>query len=627
MCGICGSTSDPDRLAVSAMCRALRHRGPDDEGTHRGAGGEVALGARRLSVIDLADGHQPRPNEDGTVWAAFNGEIYNHPAIRERLAAAGHSLRGRSDTEVLPHLYEDYGDDLVHALEGMFAIAIWDSRRGRLLLARDRFGEKPLFYSWRGGRLTFASELTALVAGLGSAPDLDPAALDAYLMLGYVPGRAGSILEGVRQLPPAHLLAWDREAGRIEERAYWRPPVPASPPQESPRELAAETGRLLERSIEGRLLADVPLGVFLSGGIDSTLIAAVAAGRSAQPLKTFTVGYEGAGGARDERDDARRVAALIGSEHGEVSLGAAEAASLVPSLLAALDQPLADPAVVPLHCVARFAREEVTVAIGGEGADELFGGYPRYGWLSRAPQAWPGNRDSGAAIRGLLPRAKPAGSRARRGLDLLVPRPLAERQLDWVAAGRLQQRGELYGPRLRSQAGSDRVLLALRDDLAGSGCASASGALMHVDRLNWLPDDVLAKADRAGMLASLELRTPYLQRELAEFAAGIAPRVHLSGGGKQLLRLLLSRLLPDAPQRRKTAFLPPVASWLRGPLGSLMADQIASGALYREGWIRADVATRMLAEHRRGTADRSRVLWPLLAAGLWLDRFRGAGAE
>ena len=626
VCGICGSTADPERRAVSAMCAALRHRGPDGEGTYLSPSGDVALGAQRLSVIDVADGQQPRPNEDGSVWVAFNGEIYNHPALRERLRAAGHTLRGRSDTEVIVHLYEDYGEELVQLLEGMFAFAIWDARRERLLLARDRFGEKPLFYAQRGGGLVFASELTALTAGLGSTPDLDPAALDAFFVHGYVPGRLGSVLDGVEQLPPAHLLVWDRGSGGVERRRYWSPPAPVAELAESPRELAAETGRLLGASVAGRLLADVPLGLLLSGGVDSTLVAALAAERAPGRLRTFTVGYaNGDGAANDEREPSRRVASLIDSEHHELVLGDEEAADCVPSLLARLDQPLADAAAVPLYCVSRFARREVTVAIAGEGADELFGGYPRYGWIGRSARAerWNGRA---ATLDRLIPPARPGSSRSRRALDLLVPRPLAERHLDWVTAGRRGARAGLYGPRLAPELGREAVLASLREELDESRGGSVSGVLMNLDQRHWLPDDVLVKADRAAMLASLELRTPYLQRELAEFAAGVSPQIHLAGGGKQLLRLLLAKLLPAAPQRPKVAFLPPVAAWLRGPLGTVMEDQIAAGSLYGEGWIRPEAATRLLAEHRRGEADRSGALWPLLAAGLWLDRFRGVGA-
>jgi asparagine synthase (glutamine-hydrolysing) len=626
MCGICGSTSDPEGVAVKAMCDALRHRGPDGEGAYLEAGGGVALGARRLSVIDLEDGDQPRSNEDGSVRVVFNGEIYNHPTFRRRLEGRGHTLRGYSDTEILPHLYEDYGEDLVHVLEGMFAIAIWDARRERLLLVRDRFGEKPLFYLRRGRDLVFASELTALVTGLGTLPAVNPAALDAFFVLGYVPGEAGSILEGVQQVRPGHLLTWSRASGEIEERPYWKPPTPVAELKEPPQELAAETGRLLEQSIAGRMIADVPLGVFLSGGVDSSVIAAIAARQSRKPLKTFTVGYGRGGGSHDERAASRGMAKLIGSEHREVVMDAEEAATRVPSLLAKLDQPLADPAVVPLHSIAEFARGEVTVAIGGEGADELFGGYPRYTWLGRAPRLQPGH---GRAIAGLgrrIPRAGSSSPRALRALELAVPRPLAERHLDWVTDGRRHVRDGLYGPRLRNAHRRDDVVAGLARDLEESRCYSVAGSLMRLDQLHWLPDDVLVKADRAGMLASLELRTPYLQRELAEFATSVAPSTHLSGGGKLLLRLLLKQLVPGAQQRRKVAFLPPIGAWLRGPLRPAMEAQLRDGFLFSEGWVRSDVAAGLFAEHQRGSADRSAVLWPLLAAGLWLDAIHGIPA-
>ena len=313
---------------------------------------------------------------------------------------------------------------------------------------------------------------------------------------------------------------------------------------------------------------------------------------------------------------------MIGSDHRDIAMSTEEAAARVPTLLSSLDQPLADSAVVPLHSVAEFAKNEVTVAIGGEGADELFGGYPRYTWLGRAPQGegWSGLRSE---VRSRIPRAKSTSPRVLRALELAVPRPLAERHLDWVTAGRRHETLALYGPRLLRERGHDLVLEELQHDFKESRAYSVPGSLMRLDQLHWLPDDVLVKADRAGMLASLELRTPYLQRELAEFATSVAPSIHLSGGGKRLLRLLLQDLLPGAPRRRKVAFLPPVAEWLRGALGPVMEDQVARGSLYEEGWVKGDVAAQLLSEHRRGEGDRSHILWPLLAAGLWLDRYRG----
>jgi asparagine synthase (glutamine-hydrolysing) len=621
MCGICGRTLDPDGAAVAAMNRALRHRGPDDEGVYVDRASGLALGARRLSVIDVAGGHQPLSNEQADVWAVLNGEVYNHPGLREHLRERGHRLATGTDTEVLVHLYEEYGDDLVHALEGMFAFALWDARRRRLLLGRDRFGEKPLFYVERPGGLSFASELSALCQGGDVDGDLSAAAVDAFFVFGYVPG-PDAILRGVRQLPPGHVLMWEPGAERPALRAYWSPPSCEPRPAEPRAELVAETRRLLEGSVRSRMIADVPLGVFLSGGVDSTLIAALAARHSATPIKTFTVGYDT--GEVNETRTARATAQALGAEHHELVLTAGDVAARVPALLAEIDQPLADQALPALHAVAKLARSEVTVTIGGEGADELFGGYPRYRWLARAARLerhLPARLGASGA-RAL--NASPLAGRARRLAYLLDGRPLLERHLDWVTERRSDLRADLYGPRLAAEAGARRALDDLTARVDGRLDTSVPGALMRLDQVHWLPDDVLAKADRAGMLASLEIRTPYLHRDLAEFTASVGPDAHLEAGGKALLRAVLADVFPAASGRRpKTAFRVPAAQWLRGPLAPTLARQLAEGALYAEGWIDAGAARGLAAEHAAGRRDWSQVLWPLLALGLWLDRRRG----
>ena len=337
MCGICGHTADPAGSAVASMNAAMVHRGPDDEGDYRDPSAHVALGARRLSVIDVEGGHQPLSNEDGSVWAALNGEIYNHPRLKTRLRAGGHRLATETDTEVLVHLYEDYGLDLVHALEGMFAFAVWDARRGTLVLARDRFGEKPLLYAERDGELAFASEATALLAGLGGDGELDPAAVDHFFVHGYSAGPE-SLLRDVRQLEPGHLLVW-RRGKPVELRRYWTPPAATAGAPAPMGELVAETGRLLDASVRSRMIADVPLGVFLSGGVDSTLVAALAARASSTPIKTFTVVYDV--GDVSEVEGSRRTAQELGSDHHELLMTEAEVAARVPRVLSSLDQPLA----------------------------------------------------------------------------------------------------------------------------------------------------------------------------------------------------------------------------------------------------------------------------------------------
>lgn len=618
MCGICGCSEDPKARVVAAMNAAMRHRGPDDEGTHTDRRHGLSIGARRLSVIDVAGGHQPLSNEDGTVWAALNGEIYNHPRLQRALRERGHELKTGTDTEVLVHLYEEYGPELVHALDGMFCFAIWDSRAAELLIARDRFGEKPLFYSARGGRLAFASELTALAAAGAVGDDLDPAAVDEYFVYGYLPAER-SILAGARQLPPGHLLRWT-PGGEPELEPYWQPPVPVAASDEPLDDLVRELRRLLEDSVRSRLIADVPLGVFLSGGVDSTLIAALAARESSAPIKTFTVGYDV--GEVSEAAQARATAEEIGSEHHELTLPLAEVAAHVPEVLAALDQPLADQSLPAFHAIARFAREDVTVAVGGEGADELFGGYPRYRWLARAEALGRRLPRPLAAVgaRG-LERALPGG-RASRIVDVVEPRSSIERHLEWIAGERLAARETLYGPRLRERRSA--AALAAELDGIGAGAEQAAGRFMLLDQRHWLPGDVLTKADRASMLVSLEVRTPYLDYRLAEFAATISPDLHSGGRGKVLLRRLLDELLPDTALRRaKTAFRVPAADWLRGPLAATMRDQVERGCACEEGWIDRTAASALLDQHLRGEGDRSEALWPLLAFGLWLDRLRG----
>jgi len=622
MCGICGRTDDPGGTAVAAMNRAMQHRGPDDEGVHTDPDSGVSLGARRLSIIDVEGGHQPVANEDGSVWGVLNGEVYNHPRLQERLRAAGHELATGVDTEVIVHLYEDLGSDLVYALEGMFTFAVWDARKQTLLGARDRFGEKPLFYLQRGGELAFASELTALLAGVEDARELDPGVVDDFFVYGYVPGPE-AMVRGVKQLPPGHLLEW-RRGERPIVHPYWSPPAPVAAAPEPLHDVVAELEGLLEDSVRSRMIADVPLGVFLSGGVDSTLIAALAARVSRDPIKTFTVGYDV--GEVSEAQGARITARELGSDHHELVLSKSEVAGRVPAVLAALDQPLADQSLVAFHAIAEFARREVTVAVGGEGADEVFGGYPRYRWLARAE-----------ALGGVLPdRLATAGShllaagvrngRARRLADVVRPAASMERHLDWVTDGRRALRQRLYGPRLAPGRRQEDLVSELQQ-LNASADGSVEGRFMLLDQLHWLPGDVLVKADRASMLVSLEVRTPYLNHELAEFAATISPSLHARRRGKALLRELLSRVLPGSVLRRpKTAFRVPAADWLRGPLRRTMEEQLVCGCVFEEGWFDRRAASELLEEHCRGERDLSGALWPVLALGLWLDRMRGRDA-
>jgi asparagine synthase (glutamine-hydrolysing) len=611
------------------MCAVLHHRGPDDEGAHTDGSTGVSIGMRRLSIMDVEGGHQPLCNEDRSVWVVCNGEIYNHPRLRAELQERGHRFTTGSDTEVLVHLYEEYGEDLVQALDGMFAFALWDERRGRLLLARDRFGEKPLFLHEHDGELIFASELTALVEAKPGLRELDPAAIDAFFVFAYVPG-PGTIVPGVRQLPPGHLLSWQRDGSRCHERAWWTASDERVAPQERFESVLAETRRLFEESVAARMISDVPLGVFLSGGVDSTLVAIAAAKASSKRLQTFTVGYDV--GSVSETEQARRTAAYLDSEHHEVTLTEQDVAERTPALLAGVDQPLADRALLALNVLSEFARPRVTVALGGEGADELFGGYPRYRWLERSRRAESAlspaaARSLGALLRGGSERVGHGQRLARR----LAPSPLLERNLDWVTAERRGARQALYGPRL-ADVGAVQILddlgarageLPLRGRCDGRGTVRW---LMHLDQIDYLPDDVLFKTDRAGMLASLEIRTVFLNRELADFAASLDTSVHLAGGGKALLRAMLPEgviATPRLGRYRKTAFRVPAADWLRGPLAPVVRDQLERGVIYAEGYFDRARARVLVGEHLAGGHDHSDQLWPLLALGLWADRFCG----
>ena len=606
------------------MNAMMIHRGPDDAGAYVDRSG-IALGVRRLSIIDVQGGHQPVSNEDGTIWAVLNGEIYNHTALFEQLRRAGHEFSSRTDTEVLVHLYEEYGDDLVDVLEGMYAFAVWDVRRRRLLLGRDRFAEKPLFFRATERRLVFASELSALRRGLADrADEIDPTSLAAFLDLGYVPGPRSLLLD-IEQLPPAHRLTWSADHGRVRIERYWRLPRARSASRSSTA-LMEELDTGFARAVRSRLIADVPVGVLLSGGVDSTLVAAYAARASAKQIRTFTVGYEV--GDVNETHRARHVAEIIGSDHREVILTQQDVARRVPALLAALDQPLGDPALVALHCVCEFAREYVTVAVGGEGADELFAGYPRYRWLalssrlgaSAVPAAL---LEAGART---MRRTMPAG-RARRVSEILQPGPVVDRHIGWVTDGAIASMRTLWGPALRAARPDFDAAADARAVIARSGEMTTLGQFMALDQERWLPDDVLAKADRASMLASLEMRTPFLERGIAELASSAAISTLAGRRDKHLLRTLLERALPElGGSPPKAAFRVPLGQWLRGPLRPLVNSQLAEGRAFAEGWLDRAAVQRLVDDHDACRRDCSRPLWTVVVFGAWLDELRASAA-
>jgi asparagine synthase (glutamine-hydrolysing) len=592
------------------MRAQIRHRGPDEGSTD--AYGACVLGHQRLRVIDLESGFQPVTSERGDVVAVFNGELYNFPQLREELAAAGHDVRGSGDTPVLPHLYEEHGPAFVERLEGMFALALWDAARGRLLLARDRLGKKPLVWTrLADGTLAFASELKSLLALPGVAREPDLAALDAYLALQYVPGdRTG--LEGIRRLPPGQLLVAEGDSVRSEP--YWQPRVEEE--QLGDGEWLARVRETVTAAVRARLVADVPLGALLSGGIDSAVVVALMAQASAEPVRTFTVGF--ADGAYDEREYARAVAERYGTRHTEVVLEP-DAAETLPRLAQAFDEPLGDEAALPLFLICEAARREVTVALVGDGGDESFAGYERYAAMGLA-----GRVPGGAAAAGArLLRALPAGRRERRSAVFRAARfleaaaaPRAERYGQLMQVLPLASRAALWTDEARAELGP----LLSPGLLLGPPPARGVAGLQLLDLATYLPGDLLPKSDIASMAHSLELRSPLLDHRVVELGLALPERLKLHGReGKQALRRAFADDLPPlVAGRGKSGFGVPLARWFREDLRPLARELLLDERARGRGWFRPEAVERLLAEHETGRADHGHRLWTLAMLELWL---------
>jgi asparagine synthase (glutamine-hydrolysing) len=627
MCGICGALSlepsgeppcSPESLA--AMSAALRHRGPDSDGAF--VDGEIALAVRRLAIIDPAQGDQPIASEDGLVQVVFNGEIYNHRELRRDLRRRGHRFETGCDTEVLVHLYEERGPRFVHALRGMFAIALWDARERRLVLARDPFGIKPLLYALDDRRLAFASELRALLALPDVARELDFDALEAYLTFNVVLSPR-TILRSVRRLPAGHMLVADGDGVAIERYARPLPPAASDVRRASARELADETRARLRDSVAAHLVSDVPVGVLLSGGVDSGLITALAA-EHGRRLKTFTVGFAGEP-SFDERRRARLVADRYGTEHHELVVGP-EHAEHLPAVVAALDEPRGDATSLPYWLAARLAAGHVKVVLSGEGGDELFGGYQTY-VADRYARRLDGTL---RAIAPLVERWPSSSRRLSPGLKLrLLARgaglPALERHHAWKEIFSADARAELLGA--GRGAGAD-PLAAYRARYAESEGAEALARLQDLDVGTFLADDLLTQTDRAGMAHGLEIRVPFLDPVVAQLALALPVGARVRGlQTKVVLRDAAAPLLPRAIVRgAKRGFCSPAAAWLRGPLTPLARDVLSPAALRRQGLFAPGPVTRALDRHVARREDLSRPLWALLAFTLWHDAVLGPSA-
>ncbi len=637
MCGIAGLLGpvgqDDSRLRALArrLADTLAHRGPDAAGAWVDATAGIAFGHTRLAIIDLsAAGAQPMHSADGRWVVVYNGEIYNHRELRAELARGGHAFRGHSDTEALVEGVAAWGfAATLPRLNGMFALAAWDRLERRLWLARDRLGEKPLYYASAGGAVLFGSELKALAAHPEFDPGIDRGALVQYLRYGCVPA-PGCIYAGARKLPPGTLLCL--EAGRPlpAPRTWWSMPVPGTAVGIDPDEAIAAAERLLRDSVALRLEADVPVGAFLSGGIDSSLVAALAQVAGSRPVRTFSIGFDIAG--YDEAPFARAVARHLGTQHTEVYLDAADALAVIPDLPRIWDEPFADASQIPTALVARIARRDVTVALSGDGGDELFGGYNRHVLGGRIAAL---NRHVPVALRGVLARLLCAPSperwdRVLRGIERALParlRPLppGERIHKLAACLRAEDAAVLYRQLLTLwQAPEALVAGAAAPPAAGTTFAPGSdvaAAMMYLDTIGYLPDDLLVKLDRASMAVGLEARVPFLDHRLVEFAATLPTALKIRGAaGKWILRQVLARHVPPALFRRpKMGFGVPLDHWLRGPLRDWAEALIDERRLAREGLFVPAPIRAAWREHLSGSRNLQYPLWAVLMFQAWRE--------
>ncbi len=618
MCGIAGIVRfDPTEIVPEArlvrMRDALRHRGPDDQGAW--IAGPVGLATRRLSIIDVAGGHQPMANEDGSVWITYNGELYNHPVLRPQLEARGHRYQTRSDTETILHLYEEEGERCVEQLRGMFAFAIWDRGRRRLLLARDRLGIKPLYYAVTDQELLFGSEIKAILAA-GVRVALNESVLPELLATRFIAGEE-TLFRGIRKLMPGRTLSWS-PGDAPQLRRYWRLPMAIDHTPLRLDDRARELRQRLEAAVRSHLMSDVPLGVFLSGGLDSSGIAALMARMVPEPIETFAVGFDDAGA--NELAYARLLARSVGARHHEVVVSPAQFFAALPRLIWHEDEPIAFPSSVPLYFVSRLAAEQrVKVVLTGEGADELFLGYPWY-------KVTPWNERLGRVYRALAPRAVRTGIRvaipslpapvrryARRSFLALEPTP---REL-------VYENFAVFPVTMQQQLLADGLLDG-RDPYADElGCfAEAPGGTLermsHTDLQTYLVE-LLMKQDQMSMAASVESRVPYLDHELVEYAAALPARVKLRGWQtKVVLREALRDLVPRAIlTRRKMGFPVPVGGWLRGPFWPIVDEFVLSPRALGRGFFQPAGLRHLAEEHRAGRAEHGDRLWLLVNLEIW----------
>lgn len=623
MCGICGKvdfTGHPvDEGLVDRMCRTLVHRGPDAQGIHTAPG--VGLGQRRLSVIDLSTrAVAPLSNEDGSIWVTFNGEIYNFLELRGGLEERGHAFRTSTDTEVLVHLYEEYGVDCVQHLRGMFAFAIWDGPRRRLFAARDRLGKKPFYYARTAGSLIFGSEVRAVLAEGSIAAEPDMAAIDAYLTYQYVPSPMTAFV-GISKMPPAHYLVCEAD-GAVRVVRYWHPPDgPKS--RKSTEALREELLSRLREAVRLRLIADVPIGAFLSGGIDSAAVVALMSLESGGHVKTFSIGFEDTG--FNELPYARSVAERYGTDHHELMVRA-DAADVLPRLVHHYGEPFADSSAIPTYYVSRMAREHVTVALSGDGGDESFAGYDNY----RAVAAWdrydvvpyPVRRAIARGTSAVLDRLpySNATARASRGARMWAG-PVPDRFQLQSTIFKPEEKQAAYTPQFKAEL-AGVPFRHVGENAWDTGMDPVDWMMRH-DQQFYLPDCLMVKTDIASMAHGLEVRCPLLDHTLVEFAATIPSGLKQHGGeGKRIFKDTVRDLVPAAVlSKRKTGFGIPLARWLREDLSELVRGTLLDERARARGLFAPAFVARLVEDHRTGRRDWSARIWALLFLELWFREF------